>query len=71
SGIRVRGAVAAGIEVRASFLVVESLEDESTRIHVAGRYVDVVTELGGRLRFASKIAVYDSPIVPLSLIYPL
>jgi 3-phenylpropionate/cinnamic acid dioxygenase small subunit len=70
SGIRVRRATDAGVEVGASFLVVESLEDEPTRAHMAGSYVDVVTSVDGALKFRSKLAVYDSPIVPISLIYP-
>ena len=50
--------------------MVESLDEEPTRVHLAGRYLDLVTDVGGRLKFSSKVAVYDSPIVPLSLIYP-
>ena len=70
SGIRLDGAAEESATVRASFLAVESLDDEPTRIHLAGRYVDVVASVDGTLRFRSKVAVYDSPIVPVSLIYP-
>ena len=70
SGIRIRGATEAGVEVGASFLVVESLDDEPARAHLAGRYADVVTTVGGALKFRRKVAVYDSPIIPISLIYP-
>ena len=69
SGIRLQNG-AAQAQVAASFLVIESLDDEPSRVHLAGRYVDVVTESGGELKFRSKIAVYDSPIIPTSLIYP-
>jgi 3-phenylpropionate/cinnamic acid dioxygenase small subunit len=70
SGVHVRGATDAGTRSGASFLVVESLEDEPSRIHMAGRYDDVVVEAEGSLRFASKVAIYDSPMIPTSLIYP-
>ena len=70
SGLRVRRITDAGVEVGASFLVVESLEDEPSRAHMAGSYLDVVTSVGGVLKFRSKVAVYDSPIIPISLIYP-
>lgn len=59
-----------GDEVVASFLVVETVEDEPTRVHMAGQYRDVVVDTAGGLRFARKLAVYDSPLVPTSLILP-
>ena len=70
SGIRLEGTNDGDADVRASFLAVESLDDEPTRIHLAGRYVDTVASVGGALRFRKKIAVYDSAIIPVSLIYP-
>lgn len=59
-----------GEEVVASFLVIETVEQEPTRVHMAGQYRDVVVDDGDRLRFARKLAVYDSPLVPTSLIHP-
>lgn len=70
SGIRAERRGATEVEVSASFLVIESLDDEPSRVHLAGRYVDVVTPVGEALKFRSKVAVYDSPIIPISLIYP-
>ena len=70
SGIHIRGATEAGVEIGTSFLVVESLDDEPARVHLAGRYADVVTSVDGILKFRRKVAVYDSPIIPISLIYP-
>jgi len=70
SGIRIGASTASARSVRASFLVIESLDDEPSRVHVAGRYVDVVTESEGCLKFLEKVAVYDSPIIPVSLVYP-
>ena len=59
-----------GIPMRASFLVVESTNDEPTRILLAGEHRDIVVAVDGRLCFARKVCVYDSPLVPTSLIYP-
>jgi salicylate 5-hydroxylase small subunit len=70
SGIRLHAATDRGSEVRANFLLVESIDGEPSRVQLAGRYLDVVTEAGGRLRFSSKLAVYDSPMIRTSLIYP-
>ena len=59
-----------GIAMRASFLVIESTNDEPSRILLAGEHRDVLVIGDGRLRFARKLCVYDSPLVPTSLIYP-
>ena len=60
----------AGGEVVASFLVVETVEAEPTRVHMAGQYRDLVVETAAGLRVSRKLAVYDSPLVPTSLILP-
>lgn len=57
--------------VQASFVVTQTLAGEPTTLFAAGRYHDDVVLEGGRLCFASKVAVYDSDLVPNSLIYPL
>ena len=57
--------------VEANFLVVQTLVGEPTTLFCSGRYRDVVVETPAGLRFAEKIAVYDSSLVPTSLIYPL
>jgi hypothetical protein len=57
--------------VTASFLVTESIDHEPPRIHSVGEYRDVVVERGGELCFARKCAIYDSPMIQTSLIYPL
>jgi salicylate 5-hydroxylase small subunit len=36
-----------------------------------GRYVDVVRRTPEGLRFASRICVFDSELVPTSIIYPI
>jgi hypothetical protein len=59
-----------GIAMRASFLVVESTNDAPSRILLAGEHRDLLVTDDGRLRFARKLCVYDSPLVPTSLIHP-
>jgi anthranilate 1,2-dioxygenase small subunit len=71
SGVRPSAASAAGLAVTAQFLVIESLDHEPPRIHGVGEYRDLVVERQGELCFASKCAIYDSPVVQTSLIYPL
>jgi 3-phenylpropionate/cinnamic acid dioxygenase small subunit len=61
-----------GHAVRANFSVVEVLQDELPRILCVGRYLDRVVESGaGELRFAEKLVVYDSEMVPNTIVYPL
>lgn len=73
SGIYVEGGDAErGWEVSANFLVVESTEDAPSTVHLVGAYHDWVVsdEDAATLRFARKLCVYDSPLVPTSVIYP-
>jgi salicylate 5-hydroxylase small subunit len=71
-GLRVVGGAldGAGLETVASFLVVESTVDEPSRILLAGEHRDIVVASAGRLRFARKVCVYDAPLIPTSLVYP-
>ena len=71
SGLRILSATPSGLEVTASFLVTEALEREPPRIHSVGEYRDLVVTRDGGLRFARKCAIYDSPMIQTSLIYPL
>ena len=60
------------LDVTAHYTVVEVLHDELPRILSVGRYLDVVVEdEDGELRFAEKRAVYDSVLVPNTIVYPL
>ena len=58
------------IGVTANYLVLETLSDEMTKILNAGRYVDTLVREDGALRFKEKRCVYDSTVVPNSLVYP-
>lgn len=71
SGLRVLGWDADTLEVRANYLAVETLLDELTRVFNAGQYRDRVVVEDGRLKFREKVCVFDSLLVPNSLIYPL
>jgi salicylate 5-hydroxylase small subunit len=67
---RIRALDSAGIRVTASFVLFESLLDQPTQVFLSGKYHDLVVEDGGALRFAEKLCVYDSTIIPTSLVYP-
>lgn len=71
SGIRVLGWTDAVLEVRANYLALETLQDELTRVFNAGQYRDKLVVEGGRLKFREKLCIFDSILIPNSLIYPL
>ena len=73
SGARLLGPAPGGegAAAGANFLVTETLDDEPTTVHAAGRYVDVVVAGAEGLQFASKVAVYDSAMVTTSMVHPL
>jgi salicylate 5-hydroxylase small subunit len=70
ANIRVREIGASGIRLTANFLLLSTMADMPTEVFLAGRYHDRVVEDGPDLRFAERICVYDSTIVPTSLVFP-
>jgi len=71
SGIRAKGVEDDALCVQASYAVLQTLAGEETKVFNAGRYLDRVVRDGGRLRFRQKLCVFDSVLVPGSLIVPL
>lgn len=58
------------LRVSANYLVLQTVIDDLTRIQNAGRYLDLIVRTETGLRFQEKICVFDSVLVPNSLIYP-
>ena len=71
SNIRVLGWQDAHLEVRDNYAAFETLRDELTRIFSVGRYHDTLVVADGRLKFKEKLVIFDSELIPNSLIYPL
>jgi salicylate 5-hydroxylase small subunit len=60
------------IESTANYLVIEVLFDELPRMLSVGRYIDrVVRAADGTLRYQEKLCVYDSVLVPNTIVYPI
>ncbi len=70
SGLLVRPA-GDGFAVRANYVVVRTKAGALSDLYNAGRYVDRLVDEDGVLRFAEKLCVFDSELVPNSLIYPI
>jgi 3-phenylpropionate/cinnamic acid dioxygenase small subunit len=59
-----------GFRVHANYAVLQTRVDALTEILSAGRYLDRIEREDGRLRFAEKRVIFDSVLVPNSLVYP-
>ena len=59
------------IEARSSFVVLQTLVERETEILVAGRYLDTSVVEDGRLRFREKRCIYDTTMIPNTVVYPL
>jgi 3-phenylpropionate/cinnamic acid dioxygenase small subunit len=70
SGLRVVGQDGSGTHLRQNVLVVQTLIDRQSDIVLCGVSHDLVTEQDGRLMFRERIVVFDSEMIPNSLIYP-
>jgi 3-phenylpropionate/cinnamic acid dioxygenase small subunit len=71
TGVRIVGWEGGTLGVRANYLALETLLDEPTRIFNCGEYRDRLAVVGGELRFREKLCVFDSLLIPNSIIYPL
>jgi salicylate 5-hydroxylase small subunit len=70
-GARILSMADDGIEVQANYLVLRTKRDCLSEVFNAGRYLDRVVRDEGRLRFSEKLCVFDSELIPNSLIYPI
>jgi 3-phenylpropionate/cinnamic acid dioxygenase small subunit len=71
SAIRILGWQGDVLAARVNYAAFETLPDELTRVFNVGQSHDKLVVVDGRLKFKEKICVFDSMLVPNSLIYPL
>ena len=70
SGICLRTSNDREWSLTANFMLLETLSNKPSTVLLCGRTLDKVVEEDSTLRFAERICVYDSTIVPASLVYP-
>ncbi len=68
---RVRHGPDGTVAARAGYTVFRTLADEETRVFNSGRYLAVVDTSGDRLRFRELRCVYDSTLIPNSIVSPI
>jgi salicylate 5-hydroxylase small subunit len=69
--VRILGEVEEQIRAEASYLVIRTRRDLPSEVFNAGRYVDRIVRTAAGLRFREKICVFDSELIPNSIIYPI
>lgn len=69
--IVLRAIEADGMRLSASFAAFQTMLNEPSTVFLCGRFQDRVVDEAGTLRFAERICVTDSTMVPTSLIFPL
>jgi salicylate 5-hydroxylase small subunit len=67
----VRASAAGRIECEANYAVFRTKLDGPTTVFNVGRTIDVVVETPAGWKFQSRTIVYDSEMIPNSIIYPL
>ena len=60
-----------GIRCVTNYLVIRTRRNELSQVYNAGRYIDWIVATEAGLRFRERIAVFDSELIPNSLIYPI
>ncbi len=71
SGVRVTGEEGGQLLAEANYLVIRTKKNQPSDVFNAGRYIDRLVRIDGRLLFASRLCVFDSELIPNSIIYPI
>ncbi|MEO6364163.1 MAG: aromatic-ring-hydroxylating dioxygenase subunit beta [Caldimonas sp.] len=67
----VRSSSPGRIECEANYAVFRTKLNELSTVFNVGRYLDVVVDTPAGLKFESRTVVYDSEMIPNSIIYPI
>ena len=55
---------------QANVLIAETVVDYKTQILLSGRYLDEIVVEDSQYRFRNRVCIYDSILLPTSLVYP-
>jgi salicylate 5-hydroxylase small subunit len=58
------------IKAQSHYAVFRTRPGDASEVYNVGRYIDEIVRTGSRLKFASRLCVYDSEMILNSLIYP-
>ena len=71
SNLRIHAVVGDTIVTRANYLVIQSTTDDLAKVASAGKYIDTLTREEGRLKFAEKLSIFDTMLIPNSIVRPM
>jgi 3-phenylpropionate/cinnamic acid dioxygenase small subunit len=71
SGVRITAIGHDTIDVRANYCIIRTMQDRISELFQVGRYQDRLVRQDGRLLFREKLCIYDSLLIPNSLVYPI
>ena len=71
SGLAIAAVEDGAIAAEANYLVIRTRKNEPSEVFNCGRYFDRVVREAGALKFREKLAVFDSELIPNSIIYPI
>jgi salicylate 5-hydroxylase small subunit len=71
SGLRVESVEQDVVRAQANYLVIRTKQNEPSEVFNTGRYVDIVVREQGRWRFRERSCIFDSELIPNSIIYPI
>lgn len=69
--VRITGADGPAVKAEANYLIVRTKQNEPSEVFNAGRYIDVLVREQGGWRFRERCCVFDSELIPNSIIYPI
>jgi salicylate 5-hydroxylase small subunit len=67
----VRKVEAGKIYSEANYAVFRTKYDKESTVFNVGRYLDIIVQTPEGLKFAERLCVYDSEMIPNSIIYPI
>lgn len=59
------------LEVEANYAIFRTKLSQESTVFNTGRYLDQVVQTANGLRFDSKLCIYDTEMIPNSMIYPI
>lgn len=59
------------VRAEANYVVIRTKRDQMSEVFNTGRYLDRVMRTADGLKFAVKVCVFDSELIPNSIIYPI
>jgi 3-phenylpropionate/cinnamic acid dioxygenase small subunit len=71
SGVRVTAVDGGTVGAQANYAILQTLPDEETTVFNTGRYLDRLVRERGALRFRERLCVFDSVLIPGSLVFPI